>query len=310
MNNMDDSIAHAHLSARPFELPAWKSVLSVSAAVILAALFLIAGIWKIMDPYDAATRMVQAKLPGNLSLPAALGFGIAETFAGVLLLVPRFRRWGAWLTAGLLAAFMLYIGYHYQALRGEECSCFPWLKRAIGPGFFVGDGVMLLLALFAGLWARRSESKRSAAIILGAVAVFAFASLGVSYARQSGVKAPDTIMVGGQPYSLATGKQFIYFFDPECSHCYQAAKTMAAYHWKDVKIVGVPTAQPHFAPGFLEDTGLKAVLTTDLELLKKTFPFTNAPFAVALENGRQKESFLYFEGNQPKDSLIKLGFVE
>jgi uncharacterized membrane protein YphA (DoxX/SURF4 family) len=307
---MEDSMAQARAVDPPIELPAWKNVLSVSSALILAVLFIIAGTWKITDPYDAATRMVQAKVPGDLGLAAAIGFGIAETFAAVLLLVPRFRRWGAWLTGAMLVAFMIYIGYHYEALRGEECSCFPWLKRAVGPGFFVADGIMLALAVFAGWWARPSESKRSAAIILGAVSVFAFASLGVAFTRQSGVKAPDSITVNGQPYSLQTGKHFIYFFDPECGHCFQAAKQMATYNWGDTKVVGVYTRMPQFAPAFLTDTGLKAVLTADHDLLKKTFPFTDAPFAVAIENGRQKASFIHFEGDEPKESLKKLKFVE
>jgi uncharacterized membrane protein YphA (DoxX/SURF4 family) len=307
---MDDSMAQARAVNAPFELPAWKSVLSVSSAVILAALFLIAGTWKITEPYDAATRMVQMKVPGNLGLFTAISFGIAETFSAVLLLVPRFRRWGAWLTGAMLVAFMIYVGYQYETLRGEECSCFPWLKRAIGPGFFVFDGFMLALAVVAGVWSRKSESRRGAFIVLGAVAVFAFASLGVAFSRQSGVKAPDTITVNGQPYSLQTGKQFIYFFDPECGHCFQAAKSMAAYSWGDTKVVGVYTRMPQFAPAFLTDTGLKAVLTPDHDLLKKTFPFTDAPFGVAIENGRQKASFIHFEGDEPGASLKKLGFVQ
>lgn len=303
-------MAQTRAETGALEMPAWKNVLSMASAVILAALFLVAGTWKIIEPYELATRMVQAKVPGSLGLPAALAFGIAETFAAILLLVPRFRRWGAWLAGVLLIAFMLHVGYHYQELRGQECSCFPWLKRAIGPGFFVGDAIMLLLAVIAGIWARPSESKRSAAIVLGAITVFALASFGVAFTRQSGVKAPDTIAVGGQPYSLAHGKHFIYFFDPECSHCYQAAKTMATFNWGATKVIGVATAQPRFAPGFLQDTGLKADLSTDVDTLRKVFPFVNAPFGVAIENGRQKQSFLYFEGDEPRASLKKLGFIE
>ena len=86
-----------------------------------------------------------------------------------------------------------------QLSQVDTCGRAVGVKRAVGPGFFIADGLMLALALCAGYWARPSWSKRSAAIILGAVAVFAFASLGVAYARQSGAKAPDTIAVDGQP---------------------------------------------------------------------------------------------------------------
>ena len=43
----------------------------------------------------------------------------------------------------LLLVFLIYFGLHYQELRGMDCSCFPWLKRVVGPGFFIGDGAML-----------------------------------------------------------------------------------------------------------------------------------------------------------------------
>src|SRR4030081_1432787 len=132
---MDDSIAHPSFRASALEVPAWKSLLSVSAAVIVAALFIVSGVWKITDPLGWSTRMIQAKVPADLSQAAAILVGICETFGGVLLVVPRFRRWGAWITGGLLVVFMAYFGINYTALHGEECSCFPWLKRAVGPGF-------------------------------------------------------------------------------------------------------------------------------------------------------------------------------
>ncbi|HYP13784.1 MAG TPA: MauE/DoxX family redox-associated membrane protein [Bryobacteraceae bacterium] len=310
MNNMDDSIAQAPVHASTLELPTWKTVLSVGSAILLAVAFLVAGGWKLLDPFDAAQRMSQAKVPGGLALYAAVGFGIAETFAAVLLLIPRFRRWGALLIGAMLIAFMIYIGYHYEALRGEECSCFPWLKRAVGPGFFITDGALLLLAVFAWMWAPPVRSLKTAMLVLAAVAVAGLSSFGIARAGQTGVVAPASITVEGQPYSLALGRKLLYFFDPECSHCYQAAKAMSEYQWKDVQVIAVPVVNARFGPQFLKDTGLKAVLTSDADLLRKTFPFGDAPFAVAVENGRQKASFIQFDGNEPKEALKKLAWVD
>src|SRR5262252_3206628 len=90
MRFMDDSMAHSGEMLARFELPGWKSWFSWTAAVLTAALFLAAGIWKITDAPGAAVRLAQMKVPQGLSLAAAVLLGIAETFAGVLILVPRF----------------------------------------------------------------------------------------------------------------------------------------------------------------------------------------------------------------------------
>jgi hypothetical protein len=244
-----------------------------------------------------------------LSLAAAIGFGIAETFTAVLLLAPRFRRWGAWLGGALLIAFMIFIGINYTALRGAECSCFPWVKRAVGPGFFIGDGVMLCLAVLAGKWAKPARSLRTAMLVLGAVTLFAAGSYGVAAMRQTGTKAPDTIMVNGKPYSLQEGQILIFYFDPECLHCLDAAKRMSKFNWGDTRIVAVPINVPQFGQGFLDDTHLKAVLSNDLPQLKKIFPFVSAPAGVALVNGREKMTLTQFEDPEPADTLKKLGFI-
>jgi hypothetical protein len=68
------------------------------SAVILSLLFFASGIWKLTDLDATAERMVQSLIPVALSVPAAITVAIAETFTGVLLLIPRFRRWGSWIT--------------------------------------------------------------------------------------------------------------------------------------------------------------------------------------------------------------------
>jgi len=291
------------------ELPGWKTALSWIAAFLLACLFLVSGLWKITDAPAAAMRMAQARVPEALSLPAALAFGVAETVAAVLILVPRFRRWGAILTGLLLAAFLVYFALNYNALRGADCSCFPWVKRVVGPAFFVGDGLMLLLAVLAGVWSRPPESVRTAVLILGAVLVFALVSYGVDVARQTGTRAPETIAVEGRPYSLGSGKIFLFFFDPQCMHCFEASQRMAQFHWGDTRVIAVPVEQPQYAAQFLRMTGLHAVVSEDFAPLKKVFGFTGYPSGVALQNGREKAALTKFEDSEPASTLKRLGFI-
>jgi uncharacterized membrane protein YphA (DoxX/SURF4 family) len=306
---MTDSMAQPRGALASVELPGWKTALGWVAAVLLSFLFLISGLWKITDAQGAAVRMAQARVPESLSLAAALVFGIVETLGAVLVLVPRFRRWGSVLTGFLLLAFMAYFAVNYNLLRGADCSCFPWVKRVVGPGFFIGDGLMLLLAVLAGIWSRPPESPRSAIAVLGAVVVFALVSYGVAAVRQTGVPAPESIAVDGQPYSLEHGRIFLFFFDPECMHCFDAAKRMSQYHWGDTKVVAIAIQQPQYAPQFLQDTGLRAAISTDLQKLKRVFPYVSVPAGVALENGREKASLTKFEGEEPGATLKQLGLV-
>jgi uncharacterized membrane protein YphA (DoxX/SURF4 family) len=306
---MNDSMAHPGEGLASLELPGWKTALSWTSAVLLAVLFLASGLWKTADPLGWSQRISQLKVPEGLSLAGALGFGIAETLGAVLILVPRFRRWGALLIGLLLLAFMGYFALQYNTLRGAECSCFPWIKRVVGPEFFIGDGLMLLLAACAGIWSKPSSSLRSALVIAGVVAVFAFVSYGVEVAGITGVKGPETVAVNGQPYAVGHGKVLYFFFNPLCTHCFDSAKRMSAFTWGDTRVVAVPVEQALYGPAFLNETGLKAVLTSDFENLKKTFGYTAYPFAVAVENGREKSALTKFDGDEPRATLKQLGFI-
>jgi len=292
------------------EAPAWKSALSWISAIVLAVLFLVSGVWKVTDPIGWAARVTQLQVPSFLSMPVTLGVGATEIFAAVLLAVPRFRRWGAWLTGVLLVAFMIYIGYHYNTLRGEECSCFPWLKRSVGPQFFIGDLVMLAMAVAAGMWAAPSYSRRGAALVLASILVFTAASFGVTFTQQSAIMAPRTVTVEGAPFSLHEGRIFVYFFDPACTHCFDAAKRMSRHQWVDAQVLAVATATPQFAGQFLSDTGLPAKMSADAQLLRDTFKFNDPPFGVALENGRQKAAFIYFDQTEPHKTLKQFGWIK
>ncbi len=289
-----------------------KSALNWTTAILMAAVFLIAGIWKATDPARVAVMLTQLKVPQSMSLVLAVCLAIGETFTGILLLAPRFRKWGSVTGTILLMAFMVYVGVHYSELRGADCSCFPWLKRTVGPGFFVGDAVMLLLAIVAGITAPAAATLRATAVVLAGVTVFALASFGIASTRHTGVKAPDSITAeDGRKISLGEGKVFIYFFNPQCMHCLDAGRKLATLNWGDTRFIGVPTENPQFGGWFMGKAGLtgKGPVSDDLDLLKKVFPFDLPPAGVALEDGYEKTMLLQFEDAEPKATLAKLGFA-
>ena len=275
--------------------PSVRNAVSHIAAFAVALLFLTAGIWKMTEPFTWARMVEDLRVPYQFSMYATLALAVSETLAGVLVLIPKFRRWGAALAA----------------LLGKECSCFPWVKRTIGPGFFAGDAAMLLAALIAGWWARPSSGLRGAVLILAIVGAATASSFGLATTRLSGTKAPEVITVDGKPFSLQKGRIFLFFYDPQCQHCEAAARHMSKYHWKDdVTVIGIPTNQPQWAASFLRDTGFKAKTSVDLDLLKKTFPFGDPPFGVFLENGREQAPVPHYDEPEPEGTLKKLGLIE
>lgn len=306
---MNDSMAQPRARLAGLALPGWKSTANWTAAVLLALLFLSSGIWKITDVPGWAARLTQAKAPEALSVPGTLAIGIAETLGGALLLVPRLRRWGAAICALLLVVFVAYFGINYRALQGQDCSCFPWLKRVVGPGFFIGDGAMLALAGFAWVWAKRASGLRNAALIAGAVTVFAMLSYGVEVARPFGARAPETITVEGRPFDLSRGKVFVFFFNPACAHCADAARRMSKLDWGDTRVIAAPVEIPQFAGQFLGETGLRAKVTSDFEKLKGPLGYHAYPFGAVVVDGAERATVTKFEGGEPEATLRRTGLV-
>jgi uncharacterized membrane protein YphA (DoxX/SURF4 family) len=313
MSDSTANPAHLGLDLVSFDLPAWKKAIGGVCAVLLAILFFVSGAWKLTDPFRWSQALEEFRVTGSLALPGTLALGIGEMVGAVLILVPRFRRWGSLLIGLLLVVFMVYVGINYSALVGKDCTCFPLVKRAVNPAFFLEDGIMLLMAIVAGTWARASENLRGALVILGAVVVFAGVSFGVNSARESGLKAPASITVDGKPMSMQDGNAFLFFYDPTCTHCEAAARKMAKLNWKDTKVVAIPIDTPQFAASFLHDTGFKAGTSNDTDQLRGIFKFTTAPYGVALVRGHQKTTIdvgLFEKDGEPSATLRGLGFVE
>lgn len=292
--------------------PAWKTGIGWTAAILMAALWLVAGVWKLTDLSAFQVKLTQLLVPVSLSMPATLALVVSELTAGVLLLVPAWRRIGGYFSAFLLLVFMAYVAYNYEPLRGADCSCFPWLERAVGPAFFWSDGAMVALALVAAWFSRPPARMRQAAMAVVAVAALTGVGFAVdqSAAPVAAGELPARIAIEGGELALTEGPVFLYFFNPTCLHCLDAGIIMSGYEWK-ATYVGIPTQDFDFGPQFVSDAGLKNVkLSPELERLKPIFPFDDVPYAVALKDGQVLAQLRFFEEPALGEKLREIGFID
>jgi hypothetical protein len=307
------SVTETAISQEPVKAVGWQRTVAAVCAILLGIIFLVSGGWKVLDPFTTGEVLEQARVPAGLGRLGASALGTLEVFAAFMLFYPRLRRWGGLLGSGLIVFFLGWVGYYYNDLVGKPCGCFPLIKRSIGPGFFVSDGVMLLFGLAAFVWSAKVVSAKLPAMSLAVVALLAGASYGANAWKHSNVQVPTPVIVDGKPQNLAEGKVFVFFYDPSCMHCDAAAKFMSKLNWGDTKIVAIPTVNPQWAGSFLHDTFFKQATTSlELDKLKKAFPFVDPPYGVALVDGQVKETFTQAQFTEPlpQPDLQKLGFVK
>ena len=98
--------------------------------LMLAALFVLAGIPKIIDPSGAAAMLEGANLPGSLAMPT----GVFEVVAGLLLALGFMTR----LVSILLAGFVLLATFFFHNQFGDPLQAAMALKNvAIAGGLLV-----------------------------------------------------------------------------------------------------------------------------------------------------------------------------
>jgi len=131
------------------------------ARILLALVFVSAGVLKLPDPLGVADGMAAFRLlPVWAITPLALGIPIFEMLVGISLFTKRFSRAGALAATGLSLVFVLL--YASAVARGLDvrCSCFGALE------FFqvsTGAGLARALALLGlSAWVYSRVSRRGA----------------------------------------------------------------------------------------------------------------------------------------------------
>src|SRR5215212_171868 len=123
------------------------------ARLVLAAVFTVAGVAKLLDLQGSRKAVIEFGLPAGLASPLALLLPLAELGVAVAL-IPASSAWlGALGAMGLLLMFVVGISVNLARGRKPDCHCFGQLHSApAGWKSLARNGVLAAVAGFV-LWA-------------------------------------------------------------------------------------------------------------------------------------------------------------
>jgi peroxiredoxin len=152
-------------------------VLSILARVLLAAVFLVAGLAKLADRAGSRQALLDFGLPAKLAEPGGVLLPLAELLVAVLLIPTATVWWGALGALALLLLFIGGIGYNLARGRTPDCHCFGQLHSA--PAGWPTLARNAMLAAIAGfvVWQGQDHLQPSVVGWLGALTTSQGASL-------------------------------------------------------------------------------------------------------------------------------------
>ncbi|MBL8126532.1 MAG: DoxX family protein, partial [Chloroflexia bacterium] len=117
------------------------------ARLVLAAVFVVSGIAKLLDLTGSQSAMRSFGVPESFSKVAGIALPVVEILIAVLLLPVASAKWGALAALVLLIAFIAGISYNLSRGRKFDCHCFGQLTSSeIGPSTLIRNSVLALIA--------------------------------------------------------------------------------------------------------------------------------------------------------------------
>ncbi len=117
------------------------------ARVVLAAVFLLAGVAKLADPKGASKALGEFGLPKAPAALLALILPVVEIGVAVALLPAESAWYGAWASLALFGVFIMAIAVNLIRGRKPDCHCFGQLHSApVGRSTLIRNGALAALA--------------------------------------------------------------------------------------------------------------------------------------------------------------------
>lgn len=132
------------------------------ARLLLAVVFLIAGLAKLADQPGSQKALSDFGVPQILAKPLRIGLPLGEMALAVALVSARWAWYGAIGALVLLLVFIASITYQLVQGRRPACHCFGQLHVApVGPPLFVRNSLLVLIASLV-VWYGRGSTELSA----------------------------------------------------------------------------------------------------------------------------------------------------
>jgi len=239
------------------------SSVALVASVLVGAVFIFSAFTKLLSPKAFVSSIGEYELlPASLSLFAATGVVGLEVCLGVLLILGIYRRFAAFVGAGLMI-FFIGILIHAIRLGLDSCGCFGEVISIPPPVELVLDAVLLVLCLVilvrgrdvAAGGAAFRQSLAWGSLCLGA-ALFLAADPSVHADEELIVATEDLqVLAAAQPPIALPQEGFLFFFSADCPHCWSFAGAVEgmATRLEDFEVHGVTFSDPQTLDQFKQD---------------------------------------------------------
>jgi thiol-disulfide isomerase/thioredoxin/uncharacterized membrane protein YphA (DoxX/SURF4 family) len=126
--------------------------------LILSSVFLVAGLFKLLDVEGSRKAIIDFGLPSWAANPFGIGLPVVEIIAALLLVPAKTANIGAVGALTLLLTFSLAIAINVALGRQPDCHCFGQIRsKPIGWGTLARNLLLVLLASFLVLGGRISH---------------------------------------------------------------------------------------------------------------------------------------------------------
>ncbi len=139
-----------------------RPILKLMCLLVLSLVFLISGFTKLVDVHTFVRDIMNYRLfpPQPLHI-LAVWLIMLELFIGFGLWIPSLQRGSAWISAGLMAFFILMVAIAMARGLDINCGCFGPESQKVGWTKLMENTVLLIAALYL-LWPeKRTASNKT-----------------------------------------------------------------------------------------------------------------------------------------------------